>query len=48
MRRNNVKKAAEARARWEDDTYDDLMSRIDKARDVGISWVSLSCTLGAS
>ncbi|CAK9108122.1 Uncharacterized protein SCF082_LOCUS50305 [Durusdinium trenchii] len=32
MRRNNVKKAAEARARWEDDTYDDLMSRIDKAR----------------
>lgn len=32
MIRSQVKKAADARARWEDDTYDDLMSRIDKAR----------------
>ena len=31
MIRSQVKKAADARARWEDDTYDDLMSRIDKA-----------------
>lgn len=32
MIRSQVKKAADARARWEDDTYQDLMSRIDKAR----------------
>lgn len=32
MIRSQVKKAADARARWEDDTYQDLMSRIDKVR----------------
>ena len=32
MIRSQCKKAADARARWEDDTYQDLMSRIDKAR----------------
>lgn len=40
MIRSQVKKAADARARWEDDTYQDLMSRIDKARATRVKMYS--------
>lgn len=43
MIRSQVKKAADARARWEDDTYQDLMSRIDKARTMFNVELSSSC-----